>query len=178
MSFQEISSMKLKPSDHQSEPGQKEIHTYWTIVHTKLDGTKRLLADHEHNVFPSGCIDKIHKMAFIDTSATELAFNYIALTADTTQTINAAQTTLTGEISTNGLSRVQAGTRTHTNGTNTSLIEHTFTLSGSQSDITRAALFNASSSGTMGPFAAFSNGATGAMVSGETVKVSITITTS
>ena len=178
MSFQNISSMKLKPSEHQSEPGQKEIHTYWTVIHTKLDGTQRILADFEHNVFPAGCIDKIHKMAFIDTSATELAFNFIALTADTGQTINAAQTALTGEISTNGLGRVQAGTRTHTNGSNTSLVEHTFTLSGTQADITRAALFNASSGGTMGPFAAFSNGATGQMVSGETVKVSITITTS
>ena len=178
MSFNNLSSMKLKPSKHSELPGQDQIHTYWTVIHTKLDGTQRILADHEHNVFPAGCIDKIHKMAFTDTSASELAFNYIALTADTTQTINASQTSLTGEISTNGLGRVQAGTHTHTNGTNTSLIEHTFTLSGSQSDITRAALFNASSTGTMGPFAAFSNGATGAMVSGETVKVSITITTS
>ena len=167
----------LKPSEHPELAGQDYTHTYWTVEVTRLDGRKEILADNVHNVFPNGCIDKIHKMAFIDTSATELAFNFIALTADTTQTINASQTSLTGEISTNGLSRVQAGTRTHSNGTNTSLIEHTFTLSGSQSDITRAALFNASSSGTMGPFAAFSNGATGAMVSGETVKVSVTITT-
>lgn len=166
---------KLQPALH---GGPTDIHTYWTVVVTKLDGSQQVLADKVHNVFPSGCIDKIHKMAFTDTSASELAFNYIALTADTTQTINAAQTTLTGEISTNGLGRTQAPTRTHSAGTNTTLIEHTFTLSGSQSDITRAALFNASSGGTMGPFAAFSNGATGAMVSGETVKVSITITTS
>lgn len=171
-------SKLLKPSQHPELPGQNEIHTYWTVIHTKLDGTQRVLADNVHNVFPAGCIDKIHKMAFTDTSATELAFNYIALTADTTQTINASQTSLTGEISTNGLGRVQATTRNHSAGTNTTLIEHTFTLSGSQSDITRAALFNASSAGTMGPFASFSNGATGAMVSGETVKVSITITTS
>ena len=168
----------LKPSQHPELAGQNEIHTYWTVVVTKLDGSKQILADKVHNVFPSACIDKIHKMAFVDTTATEVGFNYIALTADTTQTINAAQTTLTGEISTNGLGRALSTTHTHSNGTNTSLVEHTFTLSGSQSDITRAALFNASSSGTMGPFAAFSNGATGAMVSGETVKVSITITTS
>ncbi len=176
-----LTSMKLKPSEHQSEPGQNQIHTYWTVIHTKLDGTQRILADHVHNVFPSACIDKIHKMAFMDTSAAERGFGAIALTADTGQTINAAQTALTGEITTNGLARVEAGTKTHTNGTKTSLVEHTFTLSGSQSDITRAALFNVTSapvSGTMGPFAAFSNGATGAMVSGETVKVSITITTS
>ena len=93
-------------------------------------------------------------MAFTDTTATEVAFNYIALTADTGQTINAAQTTLTGEISTNGLTRFFRHQK-HTNGTNTSLIEHTFTLSGTQSDITRAAFFNAASTGTMGPFAAF-----------------------
>jgi hypothetical protein len=168
----------LKPSEHRDLPGQDQIHTYWTVVVTKLDGTQRVIADKVHNVFPSACIDKIHKMAFIDTTATEVGFNYIALTADTGQTINAAQTTLTSEISTNGLGRVLAGTKTHTNGTNTSLVEHTFTLSGSQSDITRAALFNAASTGTMGPFASFSNGATGAMSSGETVKVSVTITTS
>jgi|SRR5687768_3398006 len=166
---------KLQPQIH---TGPTDIHTYWTVVVNKLDGSQQVLADKVHNVFPSACIDKIHKMAFTDDTATEVGFNWIALTADTTQTINASQTSLTGEISTNGLSRFKAPTRTHTNGTNTSLIEHTFTLSGSQSDITRAALFNASSSGTMGPFAAFSNGATGAMVSGETVKVSITITTS
>src|SRR5688572_21276384 len=98
---------RLQPAIH---TGPTDIHTYWTVVVNKLDGSQQVLADKVHNVFPSGCIDKIHKMAFIDTSATELAFNYIALTSDTTQTINAAQTSLTGEISTNGLSRVQATT--------------------------------------------------------------------
>ena len=167
---------KLQPAIHK---GPTDIHTYWTVVHTKLDGTQRVLADNVHNVFPSACIDKIHKMAFTDDTATEVGFNWIGLTADTTQTIDAAQTSLTGEITTNGLTRFKAPTRTHTNGTNTTLIEHTFTLTGTQSDITRAALFNAGpTGGTMGPFAAFSNGSTSQMVSGETVKVSITITTS
>lgn len=155
-------------------------HTYWSVAVFDKDGNlKRQLAEFDHNVFPAGCIDSIHNLSFINTSnAGTRGFGFIAVTADTTQTINAAQTSLTGEISTNGLSRAEAGTKTHTAGTSTSLVEHTFTLSGTQSDITRAALFNASSGGTMGPFAAFSNGATGQMVSGETVKVSITITTS
>lgn len=170
--------MKLRPSKHEEKP---KAHSYFSVVITKKDGTKRLVSDFEHNVFPSACIDKIHKMAFVDTAAAERGFGAIALTADTTQTINAAQTALTGEITANGLARVEAGTKTHTNGTSTTLVEHTFTLSGTQSDITRAALFNVTTapvSGTMGPFAAFSNGATGQMVSGETVKVSVTITTS
>ena len=171
------SCMKLRQSRHEGKP---VAHTYWNVTVHKNDGSIRKVANFEHNVFTSACIDKIHKMAFMDTAAAERGFGAIALTADTGQTINAAATALTGEITANGLARVEATTKTHTNGTNTSLVEHTFTLSGSQSNITRAALFNvvtAPVSGTMGPFAAFSS-ATGAMVSGETVKVSVTITTS
>lgn len=162
--------------------GPKDVHTYWTVKVYGRDGKlKRTLAENVHNVFPSACVDEIHQNSFIRTTATGRGFGAIALTADTTQTINAAATALTGEITTNGLARVEAGTKTHTTGTSVSLVEHTFTLTGTQSDITRAALFNATTapvSGIMGPFAAFSNGATGSMVSGETVKVSITITTS
>lgn len=166
-----------------SYEGNPLAHTYWSVATFDKDGNlKKQCAEFDHNVFPAACVDSIHNMSFINTSNTGTrGFGAIALTADTTQTINAAQTALTGEITANGLARVEAGTKTHSAGTNTSLVEHTFTLSGTQSDITRAALFNVTSapvSGTMGPFAAFSNGATGQMVSGETVKVSVTITTS
>ena len=120
-------------------------------------------------------------MAVVYTSATEKGFSAITFNADTTQTLNASVTALTGEITTNGLTRVETGTKSHTNGTNSTLIEHTFTISGTQSDITRTALLNVivePVSGTIGPVAAFSNGATGRMASGETVNVSITLTTS
>ena len=104
------------------------------------------------------CIDSLAAMGFVNTSNTGTrGFGCIALTADTTQTINAAQTALTGEITANQLARADATTKTHTNGTNSTLIEHTFTLNGTQADITRAALFNVATapvSGTMGPFAA------------------------
>lgn len=157
-----------------------KIESYWTVTKIGLDGKETVVADMVHNVFPAACVDIIHENSFKNTSISGSGFNYIALTADTTQTINAAQTALTGEITANGLARVQAGTRTHTTGSNSTLIEHTFTLSGTQSDITRAALFNAAGppvAGVMGPFAAFTS-ATGSMSSGESLKVSITINTS
>ena len=173
------SSMELRPTRLEDNP--KGPSSYFSVVITKKDGTQKLVSDFEHNVFPAACIDLIHTDMFTTTSKSGSGFNFIALTANTGQTVDADQTALTGEITTNGLSRVQATTRTHGAGTSTSLIEHTFTLSGTQSDITRAALFNLIGppvAGTMGPFAAFTNGATGQMVSGETVKVSVTITTS
>lgn len=170
----------LQKSVHENGKPSSNIHTYWTVQVFGKDGKlKRTLAENFHNVFPSVCIDEIHQNSFIRTTASGRGFGCIALTADTGQTINAAATSLTGEISTNGLTRADATTKTHSAGASTSLIEHTFTLSGTQTDITRAALFSAApTGGIMGPFAAFSNGATGQMVSGETVKVSITITTS
>jgi hypothetical protein len=170
------SKMKLRPPKGEYK---HKSHSYFSVVIQKLDGEKYLVSDFEHNIFPNAALDYIHNMAFVDDVASKIGFVYMALTADTTQTLNSAVTALTGEITTNGLARVKAVTRTHVNGSNTTLVEHTFTLSGSQSDITRAALFNVGTapvSGTIGPVAAFSNGATGAMVSGETVKVSITIT--
>lgn len=184
MSLQQVieqSNMKLgKPQEgHEFD----RAHTYWCVSTFDVEGNlKKLCADFDHNVVPSAFLDKLHKMGFVDLTAAERGFGAIALTADTTQTLNAAITALTGEITTpTGLARVDATTRTHTVGTNATLIEHTFTLNGSQSDITRAALFNVNTapvSGTIGPTAAFTNGATGAMSSGETVKVSITVTTS
>lgn len=177
--LQQQSRMKLGKPRKGNENAR--AHSYWCVSVQKLDGTEKLCADFDHNVVPSVFIDKLHKMGFVDITAAERGFGAIALTADTTQTLTAAITALTGEITANGLARINAVTRTHTNGTNSTLIEHTFTLSGSQTDITRAALFNVNTapvSGTIGPTDVFSNGATGAMVTGETVKVSITVTTS
>jgi hypothetical protein len=174
------SYMKLRPAKVDNV-NQTYTSSFWSVVVTKKNGEKRLHADFDHNVWPSATIDYIHNMAFIDTTASKRGFGCIAVTADTTQTLNAAMTALTGEITTNGLARVEAGTKNHTASSNSSLVEHTFTLSGSQSDIQRSALFNVATapvSGTIGPAAAFSNGATGAMSTGETVKVSITINTS
>lgn len=161
-------------------------HAYFSVVIGKWNKEKnklieKLVSDFEHNAVPSVFIDKLHKMAFQDTTATERAFRAIGLTADTSQTLDATVTALTGEITTNGLARVDASSATHTAGTNSTVVSHTFTLTGSQSDITRAALFNVNTapvSGTIGPVAAFTNGATGAMSSGETVNIAITITTS
>ena len=177
LSLLKQSTKTYKPSKHQNKP--KEVHTYWTVVHTKLNGEERLLADFEHNVFPTDCVDKIHTQMFTLSALSGSGFVYLALTADTGQAINASQTALTGEIAVNGLSRVLAGSRVHTDNSNTTVLEHTFTLTGTQADVTRAALFDtAVTGGIMGPFAAFTGGATGQMVNGETLKVTVTVTTS
>lgn len=85
--------------------------------------------------------------ALSNTATQAAACNYIAMTADTTA-MAATDTTLTSELTTNGLGRAQ-GTYAHSAGTKIWTVAKTFTYSttGSQS-IGKVAVFNAASSGT------------------------------
>lgn len=81
-----------------------------------------------------------------NTATQAAACNYIALT-NTAITPAAGDTTLSGEITLNGLARAQAA-YAHTNGTSTYTLTKTFTATGTQAS-QAAGVFNASSSGTM-----------------------------
>lgn len=79
-------------------------------------------------------------------SATAVA-KWIALSSDAGAP-SAANTTLAGEISTNGLARKEA-TYAHTGGTNTYTLTAEWTASGTQNNIQKAGVFTAVSAGTM-----------------------------
>lgn len=96
--------------------------------------------------------DFMHLQAYSSVAAGGSApgssgLNFIGLT-NTAVTPAAGDTTLSGEIAVNGLARAQ-GTYAHTNGTNTTTITKTFTCATSSQAAQAAALFSASSSGTM-----------------------------
>ncbi len=80
------------------------------------------------------------------TSTPPATCNYLALTA-TAITPAATDTSLSGEITTNGLARAQ-GTYSHTTGASSYSIAHTWTATAAQS-ADAAGMFNAASSGTM-----------------------------
>jgi hypothetical protein len=97
--------------------------------------------------------DFLHQQGYQGTGAGQGSYtagnglNYIALT-NTAITPAAGDTTLSGEIVANGLARTQ-GTVTHSAGTNTTTIANTFTCVTLAQAAQAAALFSASSSGTM-----------------------------
>jgi hypothetical protein len=104
-----------------------------------------------------------------NTSAPPATCNYIALTNDAGAPA-AGDTTLASEIATNGLSRAQ-GVYAHTNGTASFTIQKVFSATGTQAS-QKAALFNASSVGTM----CFENTYTSVTVNnGDTLTVTWTI---
>lgn len=104
------------------------------------------------NVNTTAGRDLIHSNVY-GTSPTN-GFNYIALSNDTV-TETSVSTTLSNEITTNGLARAQ-GTFTYNSGIDliTSFIDHTFTCTGAQS-AQKTALFSAPSGGTMNHVLAF-----------------------
>jgi hypothetical protein len=106
------------------------------------------IVENKHNLLTNGGRDFIHNQAYTNTSAGTQGSRYIAVSTDSGAPA-AGDTTLTGEISTNGLARAAATTNTHSAGTNTSTLGITFTASGAHTNVQKSALFNASSSGTM-----------------------------
>lgn len=131
---------------------------------------KLLWKGHAYNVITNAGRDFLHQQGYKDTGLGTNGLNYIALSNDTL-TETASSTTLSTEIAANGLSRAQ-GTYAHTAGTNTTTISKTFTASGTQS-AQKAALFTASSAGTMCHVLAFTQRN---LISGDTLAITFTIT--
>ena len=130
------------------------------------------------NVLTNGGKDAFHNALYVNPTATIAPFNYIAVSTQT-GTPAATVTTLTGEVSTNGLNRAQAGTsgqdtRSHTNGQNTSTLRHQFTATGAVSGIRVSGLFNAASLGTLSHAAVMDNSRT--VADQDTLTVTWTLT--
>lgn len=129
------------------------------------------------NLLTNGGRDALHKQ-HLDTAAQPAAFNFMAISANTTAE-SASNTTLPGEITTagGGLIRAQA-TFAHTNGTNTSTLTKTFTANGTDSlpvVVAKDGLLNASSSGTLG-YEKLLNATATLTISGDNVAITHTIT--
>ncbi len=139
------------------------------IEHRNAKG-ELLHSEVSHNVITTAGRDFLHQQGYKDTGLGSNGLNYIALSNDTVSETSAS-TTLSNEIAANGLSRAQ-GTYAHTSGTNTTTISKTFTASGTQS-AQKAALFTASSAGTMNHVLAFTQRA---LANGDTLAVTFTIT--
>lgn len=101
----------------------------------------------QDNLVTNAGRDFLHLQGYQTTGLGTNGLNFIALT-NTAITPAVGDTTLSGEIVTNGLSRAQ-GTVAHTGGTNTTTVAHTFTCATAAQACQGCALFTASSAGTM-----------------------------
>lgn len=131
---------------------------------------KLLWKGRAYNLITNAGRDYLHSQGYNTSGGAANGFCYIALSNDTVGETTSS-TTLSTEIAANGLTRA-VGTYAHTTGTNTTTISKTFTASGTQS-AQKAALFTASSAGTMNHVLAFTQRN---LISGDTLAITFTIT--
>lgn len=115
-----------------------------SVIRAKT-GKEEIICNMKDNLLTTVGRDWIHGQVY-ESGTTDEA-KYIGLSSNSDSPA-AGDTSLTGEISTNGLQRA-AGTVTHVAGTNTTTIFNQFTASGSFTAVQKTALFTAISSGTM-----------------------------
>ena len=158
-----------------------ERHGYCSAVVTYAKtGKKKTLARMKHNLLTTAGKNWVHAQLYTNTAAGTRGAGWVAST-ESTITPAIGDTTLTGEIATNGLTRADAGTGTgvltHTGGSNSSTVEYTFTATGSFTSVLASALFTASSSGTMPHIANFATGS-GTLATNDTLKITWTLNAS
>jgi hypothetical protein len=145
-----------------------------TVVGLRLqpdpDSYEVVSVEETYNVITTAGRDFLHLQGYGTSGLGTNGLNYIALSNDTL-TETSASTTLSTEIAANGLTRAQ-GTYAHTGGTNTTTIQKVFTATGAQS-AQKAALFTASSSGTMNHALSFTQRT---LANTDTLTITFTIT--
>ena len=166
----EILDFKTKPNNSIEE--NQLIHGFVTVVKNAGKDDEQILCKNKHNLLTNAGRDYFHAQDYTNTSAGGVGVNFIAL-SENSGGAAAGHTAVAGEISTNGLARALASTRTHSSGTNTTTLQNTFTASGSFSAVQLSGLLNAGSSGTLGHEATFTSVA---LVSGDTLQVTWTLT--
>ena len=147
---------------------------YITVTKNEGRPDEQILCQTEPNQLQDDGRDDMHNALFENQgAAAQLGFTHMAVTTNASGLPATTVTTLPDEIASNGLERADADTTTHSAGASTTLVEHTYTASGTHTAVQMGALFDANTTGTMGIVYLFTSAT---LVSGDTLKVSVTVT--
>lgn len=124
------------------------IKGYVTVIKNVGRPDEQVLCLNKPNLLTNGGRDWMIAQVYTNTSAGTRGSGFIALTSDTGAPA-AGDTALASEITTGGLVRADATTKSHTGGTNSTTIQHTFTASATHTAVQKSGLFNASSGVTL-----------------------------
>ena len=117
------------------------IKGFVTMIKNEGRADEQILCKHKPNILTDDGRDYFIAQCYVNTSAGGVGCNFIALTVNTAAA-SASSTTLTGEITTNGLERLLATTITHVSGTNSTTLNKIFTASGTHTAVQKSATFN------------------------------------
>ncbi len=123
------------------------------------------------NIVTNGGRDQLHLQGYGTSGLATNGLNYMGLSNDATAP-DPTDTSLTGELSGNGLNRAQ-GSVSHTVGTNTTQVQKVFTYTGASQSVQKAALFNLASGGVMAHEVQFTQRT---LATNDTLTITYTIT--
>ena len=123
-------------------------------------------------MFPNSGLDWISAQLFTNTSAGTRGCGFAALSENATAPA-AGDTTVAGEITTNGLARKDVANKTHSAGTNVTVLDDSWTATGAFTAVQKVGYLTAISSGTLVIVKTFSSVA---LNSGDIIQVTLTIT--
>lgn len=147
---------------------------YITVTKNEGRPDEQILCKCEPNQLQDDGRDDMHNALWENQgAASQLGFTHMAVSTSAAGLPADSATTLLGEVTTLGLTRADADTTTHSVGAATTLVEHTYTATGSHTAVQKGALFDANSAGTMGIVYLFTSAT---LVNNDTLKVSVTVT--
>jgi len=117
------------------------VHGYVTVIVNKGKVNQHTVQEDVYNLLTTSGRDFFHAQVYTNTAAGTRGGNGIALSNNAVDPV-AGDTTLVGEITTGGLTRVQAATISHTGSTNVTTIENEFTASAIFTGLHKSGLFN------------------------------------
>lgn len=169
---QDALAMKIQQMREMQAEGAK-IHGFVTIIKNIGKDNEEIIEQNKKNLLTTDGIDQLHKAVYVDTSATEVGNNFLALSVNTWTPV-VGDTTLLGEITTGGLARALATTITHTDDTNVTTLAHTFNATATHTAVQLAGVFNQLA---LGGILTHENTFTPAnLVNGDTLTVTWTLT--
>jgi len=117
------------------------IKGWVTVIKNAGRPDEQVLCENKPNLLTNAGRDWMIAQVYTNTSAGTRGSGYIALTANSTSPA-ASDTNLAAEITSGGLARADATTKSHTGGTNSTTIQHTFTASATHTNVQKSGLFN------------------------------------
>lgn len=153
--------------------GDIPIHGFVTVEVIRKNGDVETIMKDQPNLLTQDGRDLFHAQCYTNTAAGTRGSGFIAVSADVVAPV-ATDTTLVGEIAAGGLSRADADTKTHTDNTNISTIQHTFTATAAHTAVHKSGMFNAASGVTLTHAAVFATDVT--LATDDQLRVTWTLT--
>lgn len=134
---------KLKSTIIQSRKIKENtrVNGFVTVIKNKGRIDEQIIQKFAPNLLTTSGRDFFHAQVYTNVAPGTKGGNAIAVSDNAVNPV-AGDTTLVGEITTGGLTRVLASTISHTLGTNVTILEEVFTASIVFSNLHKAALFN------------------------------------